>query len=67
MPGLLASMSQVFHKAGANISAVNCQTNEQGNAINEFTIMVNDLDQLKKVIQNIKALPGIKHVERKWA
>jgi guanosine-3',5'-bis(diphosphate) 3'-pyrophosphohydrolase len=67
IPGLLASMSQAFHKAGANISAVNCQTNEEGNAINEFTIMVNDLDQLKKVIQSIKSLPGIKSVERKWA
>ncbi len=67
LPGLLASMSQAFHKSGANISAVNCQTNEEGNAINEFTIMVNDLDQLKKVIQSIKSLPGIKSVERKWS
>jgi guanosine-3',5'-bis(diphosphate) 3'-pyrophosphohydrolase len=62
--GLLASMSQVFHAAGVNISAVNCQTSEDKRAVNDFTIMVQDLAQLTHVIKQIKQIKGIKEVER---
>ena len=62
--GLLASMSQAFHKAGVNISAVNCQTSDDQRAINDFTILVNDLSQLKDVIKHIKQIKGVTDVER---
>jgi len=62
--GLLASMSQAFHKVGVNISAVNCQTSDDRRAINDFTIMVTDLSQLQDVIKQIKQIKGVTDVER---
>ena len=62
--GLLASMSQAFHKVGVNISAVNCQTSDDKRAINDFTILVRDVSQLQDVIRQIKKIKGVTDVER---
>ncbi|MCA9545568.1 MAG: bifunctional (p)ppGpp synthetase/guanosine-3',5'-bis(diphosphate) 3'-pyrophosphohydrolase [Myxococcales bacterium] len=63
-PGLLASMSQSFHNAGVNITAVNCRTTEDHRAVNNFTVLVNDLSQLNKVIKAIERIEGVTTVER---
>jgi guanosine-3',5'-bis(diphosphate) 3'-pyrophosphohydrolase len=62
-PGLLASISQSFHSAGVNISAVNCRTTPEKRAVNNFTVLVHDLDQLKKVMAMIEKIEGVSSVE----
>ena len=62
--GLLASISQTFRKASINISAVNCQTSDENSAVNDFTIMIKDLDQLKDVITQLKQIRGVTEVIR---
>ncbi len=64
LPGLLANVSQTFHNAGVNISAVNCRTSDDNTAVNNFTVLVRDTTQLAKVVQSIEALDGVKSVER---
>ena len=63
-PGLLASMSQCFHSAGVNITAVNCKTTEDHRAINNFTFLVSDVEQLKRVMRDIERISGVSSVER---
>ena len=62
--GLLASISQTFRRSGINISAVNCQTSDENSAVNDFTIMVRDVDQLNEVISKLKQIRGITEVIR---
>jgi GTP pyrophosphokinase len=64
IPGLLAKLSQSFHAAGVNISAVNCRTTPDKRAVNNFTVLVNDLDQLRKVMTAIEKIDGVTQVER---
>ena len=63
-PGLLASMSQSFHNAGVNITAVNCKTTPDRRAINNFTVLVSDLEQLNRVMRMIERIDGVASVER---
>lgn len=63
-PGLLASMSQSFHNAGVNITAVNCKTTPDRRAVNNFTVIVNDLEQLNRVMHMIERIEGVSSVER---
>jgi len=63
-PGLLASMSQSFHDAGVNITAVNCKTSPDHRAVNNFTVLVNDLEQLNLVMHAIERIDGVSSVER---
>ena len=62
--GLLASISQTFRKAGVNISAVNCQTSDESSAINDFTVMIRDLEQLNSVVNKLKQIRGVTDVIR---
>ena len=62
--GLLASISQTFRKASINISAVNCQTSDENSAVNDFTIMIKDLEQLNDVINKLKQIRGVTDVIR---
>lgn len=63
-PGLLASMSQSFHNAGVNITAVNCRTTGDRRAVNNFTVLVHDLDQLTRVMRMIENIDGVQRVDR---
>ncbi|MCA9539328.1 MAG: bifunctional (p)ppGpp synthetase/guanosine-3',5'-bis(diphosphate) 3'-pyrophosphohydrolase [Myxococcales bacterium] len=63
-PGLLASMGQSFHNAGVNISAVSCKTYPDRRAVNNFTVLVNNLEQLNKVMHMIRRIEGVSSVER---
>lgn len=62
--GLLASISQTFRKAGVNISAVNCQTSDESSAVNDFTVMIRDLEQLTSVIRQLRQIRGVTDVIR---
>ena len=64
VPGLLANVSQSLHNAGVNITAVNCRIVSHDRAVNDFTVMILDLDQLKRVIAKIEKLKGVRSVER---
>ena len=63
-PGLLASMSQSFHNAGVNITAVNCRTTGDRRAVNNFTVLVHDLEQLTRVMRMIENIEGVQRVDR---
>jgi (p)ppGpp synthase/HD superfamily hydrolase len=47
-----------------NISAVNCRTTPDKRAVNNFTVLVNDLEQLRKVMYAIERIDGVTTVER---
>ncbi len=64
VPGLLASISQSFHNAGVNITAVNCRTSTDHRAVNNFTVLIADIDQLNRVIKTIEKIGGVTTVER---
>jgi GTP pyrophosphokinase len=64
VPGLLANVSQSFHNAGVNITAVNCRLVGHDKAINNFTVMIKDLEQLNRVVSKIEKLKGVRMVER---
>ena len=49
-PGLLASMSQIFTEDGVNISEANCKVVGHGKAVNTFEVLIQDKDQLRKVL-----------------
>jgi GTP pyrophosphokinase len=63
-PGLLANISQCFHTASVNITEVNCRTTEDHRAVNNFTVLVADVEQLNRVIQDIEKIRGITSVDR---
>ncbi len=64
VPGLLANVSQSLHNAGVNITAVNCRLVGHDKAVNDFTVMIQDLEQLKRVTAKIVKLKGVRSVER---
>ena len=64
VPGLLANVSQSLHSAGVNITAVNCRLVGHDKAVNDFTVMIQDLEQLKRVTLKIGRLKGVRSVER---
>lgn len=63
-PGMLATISQTFNGAGANILNANCRARKDGRAVNTFTVAVRDAGQLRAIMKNIEALSGIHSVER---
>ena len=64
VPGLLANISQSFHNAGVNITAVNCRTSADRRAINNFTVLISDVEQLNRVLKTIEKIDGVTQVER---
>jgi GTP pyrophosphokinase len=64
LPGLLANITQSFHVAGVNITAVNCRTSSDRRAVNNFTVLISDVEQLRRVIKTIEKIDGVTGVER---
>jgi GTP diphosphokinase / guanosine-3',5'-bis(diphosphate) 3'-diphosphatase len=62
--GILAVISQVFSAQRVNISEANCRAGDDGRACNTFTFTVSDLDQLRDVMRDIRAIVGVVEVER---
>jgi guanosine-3',5'-bis(diphosphate) 3'-pyrophosphohydrolase len=62
--GLLADLAAVIAKEGVNIESGSIST-ENSVAETSFTIQVIDLDHLRKVMDSIRHLKGIKNIERR--
>ena len=61
--GLLADISNVFSKSGADIQEAVCKTNED-NATNYFILKIKDKRQLSEMIHKVENLNGVMNVER---
>ncbi len=63
-PGILATVGQTFSAQGINISEANCRASDDGRAVNLFTFLCQDLDQLKSVMRALQKVTGVVGVER---
>jgi len=63
-PGILATVGQTFSAQGINIHEANCRAGDDGRAINLFTFVCTDLDQLKLVMKALQKVQGVVTVER---
>jgi GTP pyrophosphokinase len=63
-PGILATVGQTFSNMGINISEANCRAGDDGKAVNVFTFVCSDLNQLKNVMKALQKVQGVVAVER---
>ncbi|MCL2722991.1 MAG: bifunctional (p)ppGpp synthetase/guanosine-3',5'-bis(diphosphate) 3'-pyrophosphohydrolase [Polyangiaceae bacterium] len=63
-PGILATVGQTFSQMGINISEATCRAGDDGKAINTFTFVCQDLNQLKSVMRSLQKVQGVVIVER---
>ncbi len=63
-PGILATVGQTFSGQGINISEAVCRAGDDGRAVNVFTFMCSDLDELKLVMRALQKVQGVVAVER---
>lgn len=64
LPGILADISKMITKGGANIANASCKTTKDQMAVNMFDVMVKNSGQLRNLMRNIESLKGIVSVER---
>jgi GTP pyrophosphokinase len=64
LPGILANVGQSFMAQGINISEANCRASDDGRAINLFSFVCEDLQQLKTVMRALQKVKGVVAVER---
>jgi len=63
-PGILATVGHTFSDLGINISEANCRAGDDGKAVNVFTFVCADLNQLKVVTKALQKVKGVVAVER---
>ncbi|MBS2020737.1 MAG: bifunctional (p)ppGpp synthetase/guanosine-3',5'-bis(diphosphate) 3'-pyrophosphohydrolase [Deltaproteobacteria bacterium] len=63
-PGILATVGHTFSQLGINISEANCRAGDDGKAVNVFTFVCQDLNQLKGVMKALQKVQGVVAVER---
>jgi guanosine-3',5'-bis(diphosphate) 3'-pyrophosphohydrolase len=63
-PGILANVGQTFMAQGINISEANCRAGDDGRAVNLFSFVCADLQQLKVVMKALTKVKGVVVVER---
>ncbi|MDP9037116.1 MAG: bifunctional (p)ppGpp synthetase/guanosine-3',5'-bis(diphosphate) 3'-pyrophosphohydrolase [Myxococcota bacterium] len=63
-PGILANVGQTFMGQGINISEANCRASDDGRAVNLFSFVCQDLQQLKNVMKALQKVKGVVVVER---
>ena len=63
-PGILANVGQTFMAQGINISEANCRAGDDGRAVNLFSFVCADLQQLKHVMKALQKVKGVVVVER---
>jgi GTP diphosphokinase / guanosine-3',5'-bis(diphosphate) 3'-diphosphatase len=64
LPGILANVGQTFMAQGINISEANCRASDDGRAVNLFSFVCQDLQQLKGVMRALHKVKGVLVVER---
>ena len=62
--GILATVGSTFSAQGINITEANCRAGDDGRAVNIFTFMCQDLNQLKNVMRALQQVAGVVGVER---
>ncbi|HWL88170.1 MAG TPA: TGS domain-containing protein, partial [Polyangiaceae bacterium] len=63
-PGILATVGHTFSAQGINISEANCRAGDDGRAVNVFTFVCADMNQLKLVMKALQKVEGVVAVER---
>ena len=63
-PGILATVGHTFSAQGINISEANCRAGDDGRAVNVFTFVCSDMNQLKNVMKALQKVEGVVAVER---
>jgi len=63
-PGLLANMSKAISAAGVNISRAQVHSVPDNKALNQFEVVVSDVDQLNRVIRSLGKVRGVMKVTR---
>ncbi len=63
-PGILATVGHTFSAQGINISEANCRAGDDGRAVNVFTFVCADMNQLKNVMKALQKVEGVVAVER---
>jgi GTP pyrophosphokinase len=63
-PGILANVGQTFMAQSINISEANCRASDDGRAVNLFSFVCQDLQQLKNVMKALQKVKGVVLVER---
>jgi len=63
-PGILATVGHTFSAQGINISEANCRAGDDGRAVNVFTFVCSDMNQLKNVMRALQKVEGVVAVER---
>ncbi|MDH4163935.1 MAG: bifunctional (p)ppGpp synthetase/guanosine-3',5'-bis(diphosphate) 3'-pyrophosphohydrolase [Nitrospirota bacterium] len=63
-PGLLASVSSSISAAEANITHAEVTTNQDKEAVLNFTIDINNVEHLNRIIKSIESVDGVLDVKR---
>lgn len=66
-PGILAKITQAIAAAKSNIKNVEARTFEDRRGEITLSLDIRDLDHLQKIIEKVKGIEGVYHVERKVA
>jgi hypothetical protein len=61
---ILANLSQTFTDNGVNIAQANCKVTEPDRAVSTFEILIKDLDQLNRVLGQIRKIHGVLGADR---
>lgn len=62
--GLLSDVSNIINNADIQVRAINARTLKNGVAIITLTIQITDVNQLEKVIKDIRKVSGVSNVYR---
>lgn len=63
--GLLSDVSRAITDNGANINSAQVKTTEQGKAMHNFEITIEDAQQLDRLIRAIEQIKGVMRVDRR--
>ena len=62
--GLLMEMSRVFTEGKIDVKSMNGRTNKQGRATFEVGFVVHGRDELNKIVEKMRQIPGVIDIER---
>lgn len=62
--GLLMEVSKVFTESKIDISSINTRTSKQNVATMEVSFIVSDREELNRVIEKLRQIPGVFDIER---
>ncbi len=63
-PGILAGISKIISQKGGNITHASITTTQDRKAVNMFSILITDSEQLHTLMRTIEKMKGILSVER---